>query len=175
MGQCVFSCFLPRRTGFFLFLFSNDALVPTAKRNPPNTGQRVPYMHSIAALSQHLYSESSVFCLVFVLKHQKKKKKPQKQAFVIFVHPGRHKNQQAYRRLTTLKSCRFFIRFPLYFKLNLQMRQPWSSWVFMNMHSSIFLKNKVYLSINICKSIIKYIRVFGGRKKKIMLYFRALC
>ena len=76
---CVFLFPPPKNRLFsFLFLFSNDALVPTAKRNPPNTGQRVPYMHSIAALSQHLYSESSM-CFVLFLSLSTKKQKKQKQ------------------------------------------------------------------------------------------------
>lgn len=71
-----------------------------------------------------------IFCLVFVPKHVKEHHKWQVSC------PYYTEELQVIYLL-----CSHFI------STNIQMRQRWTSWVFTNMHCSVFLTNKVYLSL----------------------------
>lgn len=71
MGQCVFSCFPPRRTGFFLFLFLDCCLSADCQAK---SNEHRATSYPTCTESQHLYGKKLIeFRLVFVLEHQKTK------------------------------------------------------------------------------------------------------
>lgn len=185
---CVFVCVERSPLGFFyvwvwggvcflvfqknpLFLPSIVALVLTAKQNPMNTGQHISNTHSITVLFWHLLDKSMANCFVFVFKHVKTPNKT-KHLSSSLSNPNYTKvsvsSRQAYRQRTHFTE-ELQVIYLLCFSTCFQQIYRWGN----HEHpedlctciASFSERIKyIYLSINICKSIIQYIRVFEKKR-----------